>query len=51
VDEDKAPEGERVRKQRKLDLDMPSVDGNDAARRMKKKMKEHMAIASEFNIG
>jgi ATP-dependent RNA helicase DDX31/DBP7 len=51
VDEEKAPEGERVRKQRKLDLDMPSVDGNDAARRMKKKMKEHMAVASEFNIG
>lgn len=49
--EDKAPEGERVRKQRKLDLDMPSVDSNDAARRMKKKMKEHMAQASEFNIG
>ncbi|EHL01580.1 putative ATP-dependent RNA helicase dbp7 [Glarea lozoyensis 74030] len=51
VDVDKAPEGERVRKQRKLDLDMPTVDGNDAARRMKKKMKEHMAVASEFNIG
>jgi ATP-dependent RNA helicase DDX31/DBP7 len=51
VDDEKAPEGERVRKQRKLDLDMPTVDGNDAARRMKKKMKEHMAAASEFNIG
>lgn len=49
--EDKAPEGERVRKKRKMDLDLPSVDGNDAARRMKKKMKEHMAAASEFNIG
>jgi ATP-dependent RNA helicase DDX31/DBP7 len=49
--EDKAPEGERVRKQRKMDLDLPSVDGNDAARRMKRKMKEHMAAASEFNIG
>jgi ATP-dependent RNA helicase DDX31/DBP7 len=49
--EDKAPEGERVRKQRKVDLDLPSVDGNDVARRMKKKMKEHMAAASEFNIG
>lgn len=49
--EDKAPEGERVRKQRKIDLDMPSVDSNDAARRMKKKMKEHMASANEFNIG
>jgi ATP-dependent RNA helicase DDX31/DBP7 len=49
--EDKAPEGERVRKQKKLELDLPSVDGNDAVRRMKKKMKEHMAAASEFNIG
>jgi ATP-dependent RNA helicase DDX31/DBP7 len=49
--EDKAPEGERVRKQKKLDLDLPSVDGNDAVRRMKKKMKEHMSAASEFNIG
>jgi len=49
--EDKAPEGERARKQRKLDLDLPSVDDDDAARRMKKKMKEHMAVASEFNIG
>jgi ATP-dependent RNA helicase DDX31/DBP7 len=49
--EDKAPEGERARKQRKVDLDLPSVDGNDVARRMKKKMKEHMAAASEFNIG
>ncbi|KAG4424693.1 ATP-dependent RNA helicase dbp7 [Cadophora malorum] len=49
--EDKAPEGERVRKQRKLDLDAPTVDGNDAIRRMKKKMKEHMSVASEFNIG
>lgn len=48
--EEKAPEGERVRKQRKLDLDLPSVD-DSAARRMKKKMKEHMAVASEFNIG
>ncbi|KAH6676281.1 P-loop containing nucleoside triphosphate hydrolase protein [Halenospora varia] len=46
-----APEGERVRKQRKLELDLPSVNGDDAARRMKKKMKEHMAVASEFNIG
>ncbi|CZS88505.1 hypothetical protein WAI453_010739 [Rhynchosporium graminicola] len=49
--EDKAPEGERVRKQRKLDMDAPTVDGNDAVRRMKKKMKEHMSVASEFNIG
>ena len=49
--EEKAPEGERVRKQRKLDLDLPAMDGDDMARRMKRKMKEHMATASEFNIG
>ncbi|EKD18315.1 uncharacterized protein L3040_004729 [Drepanopeziza brunnea f. sp. 'multigermtubi'] len=49
--EDKAPEGERVRKQKKLDRDLPSVNGNDAARMMKKKMKEHMSVSSEFNIG
>lgn len=39
-----------MKKQRKLELDLPSVD-DSAARRMKKKMKEHMAVASEFNIG
>jgi ATP-dependent RNA helicase DDX31/DBP7 len=49
--EEKAPEGERVRKQRKIELDLPSMDGNEAARRMKRKMKEHMAVANEFNIG
>ncbi|OWP02168.1 hypothetical protein B2J93_3600 [Marssonina coronariae] len=49
--EDKAPEGERVRKQRKLDRDLPTIDRNDAAKRMKKKIKEHMSVASEFNIG
>ena len=27
------------------------LDANDAAARMRKKMKEHMAVASEFNIG
>ncbi|KUJ16304.1 DEAD-domain-containing protein [Mollisia scopiformis] len=48
--EEKAPEGERVRKQRKLDLDLPSLN-DSAAKRMKQKMKEHMAVASEFNIG
>lgn len=48
---EKAPEGERERKKRKLELDAPVVDGADAARRMKQKMKEHMAVASEFNIG
>ncbi|KAG9235847.1 P-loop containing nucleoside triphosphate hydrolase protein [Amylocarpus encephaloides] len=50
-EEEKAPDGERVRKQKKLELDLPSVDGGGVARRMKKKMKEHMAVASEFNIG
>jgi len=49
--EDKAPEGERARKQKKLELDAPTVDSNEAAKRMKRKMKEHMSIASEFNIG
>ncbi|KAA8571237.1 hypothetical protein EYC84_000570 [Monilinia fructicola] len=50
-EEEKAPEGERVRKQRKMELDLPTVDSNEAAARMKRKMKEHMASASEFNIG
>lgn len=49
--EDRAPEGERVRKQRKLDRDVPSVGNNDAVSMMKKKMKEHMSVSSEFNIG
>ncbi|KAH8809034.1 P-loop containing nucleoside triphosphate hydrolase protein [Xylogone sp. PMI_703] len=49
--EEKAPEGERERKQRKLELDLPPVDTNDAAKRMRMKMKEHMAGANEFNIG
>ena len=49
--DDKAPEGERARKQRKLELDLPNVDANEAAKRMQRKMKEHMASASEFNIG
>ena len=49
--EEKAPEGERARKQRKMDLDLPDVDRNDAAKRMKKKMLEHMSGANEFNIG
>lgn len=48
---EKAPEGERVRKQRKLELDLPSADGADVAKRMKRKMMEHMSAASEFNIG
>lgn len=49
--EDKAPDGERIRKQRKMELDLPTVDGNEAAKRMKMKMREHMASATEFNIG
>lgn len=50
--EDKAPEGERVRKARKEARDAPAaVDAGDVAKRMRKKMMEHMASASEFNIG
>ncbi|RKF63387.1 ATP-dependent RNA helicase dbp7 [Erysiphe neolycopersici] len=48
--EEKAPEGERARKQRKLDLDLPKVELDDATKRMKRKMKEHMSAANEFNI-
>ncbi|KAL3418437.1 ATP-dependent rna helicase dbp7 [Phlyctema vagabunda] len=49
--EDKVPEGERARKQKKLELDLPTVDEDEAAKRMKRKIREHMASASEFNIG
>ena len=50
--EDKAPEGERVRKARKEKLDAPKAEGQaDAAKRMKRKMMEHMVSAAEFNIG
>jgi ATP-dependent RNA helicase DDX31/DBP7 len=50
--EDKAPEGEHVRKARKEMLDAPKAeDQADAAKRMKRKMMEHMAGAAEFNIG
>lgn len=35
----------------KADLDLPPTDGQDAAKKMRSKMKEHMAGASEFNIG
>jgi len=35
----------------KADFDFPPSDGQDAARKMRAKMKEHMAAASEFNIG
>lgn len=44
-------EGELERKQRKLDRDVPTVDGGNVARMMKKKAKEHASLASEFNIG
>ena len=33
------------------DLEGPSTDAQEAARKMRKKMKEHMAGANEFNIG
>ena len=36
---------------RKGDLDPPPESGQDAAKKMRSKMKEHMASASEFNIG
>jgi ATP-dependent RNA helicase DDX31/DBP7 len=50
--EDKAPEGGRVSKARKEKLNAPRAeDQADAAKRMKKKMMEHMASAAEFNIG
>lgn len=42
--------GER-RKASRNDHDVPMTDGQEAARRMRMKMKEHMAGASEFNIG
>lgn len=49
---EKAPEGEYARKKKKEERDRPKdVDKDDAARRMKKKMMEHMGAASEFNIG
>ncbi|KAL9134249.1 MAG: hypothetical protein Q9175_004576 [Cornicularia normoerica] len=35
----------------KEDLDLPPSEGQDAAKKMRSKMKEHMAGASEFNIG
>ena len=42
--------GVRVRKQED-DPDNPSTDAQEAAKKMRKKMKEHMAGANEFNIG
>ena len=34
-----------------FDTRVPLLDSQDARRRMKAKMKEHMAVAGEFNIG
>ena len=39
------------RKTHRADHDGPMTDGQEAARKMRAKMKEHMAAASEFNIG
>ena len=41
----------REKRTGKEDLDLPPSDGQDAAKKMRSKMKEHMAGASEFNIG
>jgi ATP-dependent RNA helicase DDX31/DBP7 len=50
--EDRAPEGERARKARKEAMDKPRAENvDDAAKRMKRKMMEHMSSAAEFNIG
>ncbi|KAL8638011.1 MAG: hypothetical protein Q9228_004789 [Teloschistes exilis] len=35
----------------KRNLEAPVADGRDAVRKMQSKMKEHLAAASEFNIG
>ena len=39
------------KKTHRTDHDVPMTDGQEAARKMRAKMKEHMAAASEFNIG
>lgn len=44
---ERAVEGRSLR----IDLDGPSMGGQDAARKMRAKMKGHMATAEEFNIG
>ncbi|OBT43504.1 hypothetical protein VE00_06781 [Pseudogymnoascus sp. WSF 3629] len=49
---EKAPEGEHARKKKKEERERPrDVNEDDAAKRMKRKMMEHMGAASEFNIG
>ncbi|KAL9127745.1 MAG: hypothetical protein Q9217_003428 [Psora testacea] len=42
---------ENVRPDWRGDSDLPVTDGKDAAKKMRAKMKEHMASAGEFNIG
>lgn len=42
---------EKVRPDWRGDPEPSMTDGKDAARKMRAKMKEHMASASEFNIG
>ncbi|KAA6407768.1 MAG: ATP dependent RNA helicase (Dbp7) [Lasallia pustulata] len=39
------------RKTHRADHNVPLTDGQEAAKKMRAKMKEHMAAASEFNIG
>jgi len=46
-----ASDGGERRKASRNDHDVPMTDGQEAARRMRMKMKEHMAGANEFNIG
>lgn len=52
-EEDKVPEGEMVRKRRarERELGNTAVNGDDAAKRMRAKMREHMSAGAEFNIG
>ncbi|CAD6504732.1 BgTH12-07968 [Blumeria graminis f. sp. triticale] len=50
-EEEKAPEGERIWKQKKLDLNLPNLESNDSVKRMKRKIKEHSSAINEFNIG
>ena len=50
-EDEKAPEGERIWKQKKLDLNLPNLESNDSVKRMKRKIKEHSSAINEFNIG
>ena len=47
---EKSTAGRGERKTSMKDQDLPMTDGQEAARKMRKKMKEHMAGANEFNI-